>query len=134
MFFDDYPNVMCQQVPLSKENLQQFIENGKYDLCITTEKINHSNVEWVPLFEEEIFLTVPKSYKEANTETIDLMDLDDNLPFIGLTDQYSFRQFTDQFCKSVGYTPFYQVELEEATTILQLVKNGEVRHLHLKLR
>ncbi|MDN7246111.1 LysR family transcriptional regulator substrate-binding protein [Planococcus shenhongbingii] len=41
-----------------------------------------------------------------------------------MTDQYSFRQFTDQFCKSVGYTPFYQVELEEATTILQLVKNG----------
>lgn len=26
--------------------------------------------------------------------------------------------------QTVGYTPFYQVEVEEATTILQLVKNG----------
>ena len=123
LFFNEYPHVKYQQVPLSKENLQQFIENGKYDVCITTEKIEHSNVEWVPLFEEEIFLTVPKSYKEAKTGTIDLMKLD-NISFIGLTNQYSFRQFTDQFCKSVGYTPIYQVEVEEATTILQIVKNG----------
>jgi len=124
LFFYDYPNVKCRQVPLSKEHIQQFIENGKYDVCITTEKIDHQNVEWVPLFEEEIFLTVPKSYKEANIETIDLLELEEALPFIGLTNQYSFRQFTDEFCKAVGYTPFYQVEVEEATTILQLVKNG----------
>lgn len=123
LFFNEYPHMKYRQVPLSKENLQQFIENGKYDFCITTEKIDHLNVDWVPLFEEEIFLTVPKSYKEANTGTIDLIEFD-SLPFIGLTDQYSFRQFTDQFCKSVGYTPIYQVEVEEATTILQLVKNG----------
>ena len=123
LFFDKHPNVKYKQVPLSKENLQQFIENGKYDVCITTEKIEHSNVEWIPLFEEEIFLTVPKSYKEAKAGTIDLMKLDD-LTFIGLTNQYSFRQFTDEFCKSVGYTPIYQVEVEEATTILKLVKNG----------
>lgn len=91
LFFNEYPHV-----PLSKENLQQFIENGKYDVCITTEKIEHSIVEWVPLFEEEIFLTVPKSFKVANAGSIDLMKLED-ISFIGLTDQYSFRQFTDQF-------------------------------------
>lgn len=123
LFINEYPNVRCQQVPLSKENLQQFIDSEKYDVCITTERINHSNVEWVPLYEEEIFLTVPKSFKETNRGTIDLMELD-NLPFIGLTNQYKFRQFTDQFCESVGFTPVYQVEVEEATTILQLVKNG----------
>lgn len=123
LFFNEYPHVKYLQVPLSKENLQQFIENGNYDVCITTERIDHPNVEWVPLFEEEIFLTVPKSYKEAKTGTIDLMELS-NLPFIGLTNQYGFRQFTDQFCQSIGYTPNYQVEVEEATTILQLVKNG----------
>lgn len=123
-FFNDYPNVRCLQVPLSKENVQQFIENGKYDVCITTERLDHPNVEWVPLFEEEIYLTVPKSYQEANAGTINLMELDEDLSFIGLTDQYRFRQFTDQFCKSIGYSPFYQVEVEEATTILQLVRNG----------
>ncbi|WP_099363487.1 LysR family transcriptional regulator [Fredinandcohnia onubensis] len=123
LFLDQYPQVRCQQVPLSKENLQQFVENGKYDVCITTEKIDHPNVEWVPLWEEEIYLTVPRSYKEEKTGTIDLLEIE-NLRFIGLTNQYSFRQFTDQFCQSVGFSPIYQVEVEEATTILQLVKNG----------
>ena len=122
-FFNDYSNVKYQQVPLSKENLQQFTENGKYDVCITTEQIEHPNVEWVPLFEEEIFLTVPKLYKEKKEGTINLLEFDE-LPFIGLTNKYSFRQFTDRFCKSIGYTPNYQVEVEEATIILQLVKNG----------
>ena len=110
-------------MPLSKENLQQFIEYGKYDICITTEKVVHSNVEWIPLFEEEIFLTVPKSFEEAEDGEISLHEVG-NLSFIGLTDQYSFRQVTDQFCQSVGFTPGYQVEVEEATIILQLVKHG----------
>ncbi len=122
-FFDDYPTVKYHQVHLSKENLQQYVENGKYNVCITTERIDHPNVEWIPLIDEEIFLTVPKSYRERNPGCINLMELED-FPFIGLTNQYSFRQFTDQMCESVGYTPIYQVEVEEATTILQLVKNG----------
>lgn len=122
-FFDLYPNINYHQVPLSHENLMQFVEYGKFDLCITTEKITHPNAEWLPLFEEEIFLTVPNSYPEAQFDTIDLTTLRE-LPFIGLASSYSFRQFTDQFCQSIGYSPKYQVEVEEATTILQLVKNG----------
>lgn len=122
-FLDKYPNATYRQVPLSQENLTQFVEFGKYDICITTKKVEHSNVEWIPLFEEEIFLTVPKDYPEAQFDSIDLSTLRE-LPFIGLTSQYSFRQFTNQFCKEQGYNPVYQVEVEEATTILQLVKNG----------
>lgn len=122
-FFNNYPNVKYRQVPLSKENLIQFMEYGKFDICITTEKIDHPSVEWLPLFEEEIFLTVPSNFPEADNKTVDLSTLRD-LPFIGLTPSYSFRQFTDQFCQSMGYVPNYQVEVEEATTILQLVKNG----------
>lgn len=122
-FLNFYPNIKYKQVPLSKDNLEQFIEYGKFDLCITTEKVNHSNVEWLPLFEEEIFLTVPSSYPEAELDSVQLATLR-SLPFIGLTAEYRFRQLTDDFCQGNGYTPEYQVEVEEATTILQLVKNG----------
>lgn len=122
-FLDIYPKATYRQVPLSQENLTQFIENGKYDICITTEKNIHPNVQWVPLFEEEIFLTVPRHFPEAQHESVNLSTLRE-LPFIGLTSQYSFRQFTNQFCESQGYNPIYTVEVEEATTILQLVKNG----------
>ncbi|MGA4516071.1 LysR family transcriptional regulator [Solibacillus silvestris] len=122
-FLNFYPTIKYKQVPLSKDNLEQFIEYGKFDLCITTEKLNHPNVEWLPLFNEEIFLTVPSTYPEAKLESVHLSELR-SLPFIGLTAEYRFRQLTDNFCQENGYTPEYQVEVEEATTILQLVKNG----------
>ena len=123
LFFNDFPHVKYRQVPLSRENVIQFIENGKYDMCITTEFVDHPNVEWIPLFEEEIFLTVPKTFDLAKKNTVELAKLVD-ISFIGLTKQYSFRQLTDQFCESVGYTPSYRVEVEEATAILQFVKSG----------
>ena len=123
LFFNDYPKVKYRQVPLSRENVFQFIENGKYDVCITTENVDHPNVQWIPLFEEEIFLTVPTSFTEAEQDTIELSKLG-NIPFIGLTSEYSFRQLTDQFCQSVNYIPNYQIEVEEATAILQFVKSG----------
>ena len=123
LFFSEYPHVKYRQVPLSKENVLAFIENGKYDLCITTEKIQHPNVEWIPLFEEEIYLTVPAVFNEAKKDTVELGKLGD-VPFVGLANNYSFRQLTDQFCESVGYKPNYQVEVEEATAILQFVKSG----------
>lgn len=122
-FLNFYPSIKYKQVPLSKDNLEQFIEYGKFDLCITTEKLNHPNVEWLPLFNEEIFLTVPSTYPEAELESVHLSELR-SLPFIGLTAEYRFRQLTDNFCRENSYTPEYQVEVEEATTILQLVKNG----------
>lgn len=122
-FLNFFPSIKYKQVPLSKDNLEQFIEYGKFDLCITTEKLNHPNVEWLPLFNEEIFLTVPSTYPEAELESVHLSELR-SLPFIGLTAEYRFRQLTDNFCRENGYTPEYQVEVEEATTILQLVKNG----------
>ena len=123
LFFNEYPNIKYQQVPLSKKNVTQFIENGKYDVCITTEKIEHPYVEWHPLFEEEIFLTVPISFPEAENDFIELSKMRD-IPFVGLTHQYGFRILTDQFCDDIGFKPHYQFEFEEATAILKFVKSG----------
>ena len=123
LFFNEFPNIKYQQVPLSKENVMQFIENGKYDVCITTEEIEHPYVEWIPLFEEEIFLTVPITFPEAKKNSINLKNMRD-IPFVGLTHQYGFRILTDHFCKDIGFTPHYQFEFEEATAILKFVKSG----------
>lgn len=121
-FLEKHPKIQIIQVPLSKDNLNNFLEFGKYDVCITTEEIQHPNIKWTALFNEEIYLSVPVSYKEAKHDTIDLKTIAD-LPFVGLTNKYTFRQFTDHFCQSFDFEPKYQFEVEESTTILQLVKN-----------
>ena len=124
-FLDDYPNTKLKQVSLSKENLQDFIERGLHDLCITTEQIEHPNLEWIPLVEERIYLSVPKSHPFAERDSIDLMDLnDENLAFIGLLETFAFRKLTDEYCAQNGVTINYQIEVEESTAILHLVRSG----------
>ncbi|MED1607675.1 LysR family transcriptional regulator [Cytobacillus kochii] len=122
-FLEKYPKIKFTQVPLSKNNLQHFVEFGKYDVCITTEEVQHPNVEWSPLFNEQVYLSVPLAFDESRLDTIDLTKIE-SLPFIGLTNNYSFRQFTDNFCQSINFKPSYQFEVEESTAILQFVKNG----------
>ncbi|KGR90148.1 transcriptional regulator [Ureibacillus massiliensis 4400831 = CIP 108448 = CCUG 49529] len=123
-FMEKYPNIHYQQVSLSKENLYNFIENGRYDICISASEFTHPNIKWIPLFEEEIFLTVPSTFPISNFNEIDLQHFKDT-PFIGLSTNYSYRQFTDSLCLRYNFVPKYRVEVEEATTILQLIKNGK---------
>lgn len=123
-FMDNYPGIYYQQLPLSKENLHNFVENGQYDICITTEEIIHPNVKWIPLIEEEIFLTVPSSFPQSPFSEIDLHAFKD-MPFIGLQKNYHYRKLTDQLCSNYGFLPDYRVEVEEATAILQLIKRGK---------
>lgn len=122
-FMPLYPEVNVTQVPLSAKNLTAFIENGTFDVCLTTEEIIHPNVEWQPLFEEALFLTVPANFQETIKGTI-ILDEQLTLPFIGLNNTFSFRQLTDEYCREIGFQPTYRVEVEEATAILDLVKHG----------
>ena len=123
LFFNEYPTIKYQASSVIERKLEQFIENGKYDVCITTEKIEPSECRVGSIIQRRNFFNCTKIIQRSKLAQLILWNLR-TLPFIGLTDEYSFRQFTDQFCQSVGYTPVYQVEVEEATTILQLVKNG----------
>ena len=124
-FLDDYPNTKLKQVSLSQENLQDFIDRGLHDLCITTEQIIHPNLEWIPLVNEDIYLSVPKSHPFATKESIEVEELgDERLAFIGLLESYKFRQLTDELCSNAGITIRYNIEVDESTAILRLVRAG----------
>jgi DNA-binding transcriptional LysR family regulator len=122
-FLKNHPNTKILQVPLSKDSLHEFSVNGKFDLCITTERVDDPMMEWRPLYEESIYFSVPMNHHLAKKEEIDLSGMA-NYPLIGLTKNYEFRQFTDRLCEQFGYYPQYQIEVAEATIILNLVKKG----------
>lgn len=122
-FIQEFPSFYYEQLNLSKKNMDLFIEHGKFDACLTTQQIDHPNVSWIPLTQEDIYLTVPDSYPAATFSEIYLKDLVD-MPFIGLTQSYAYRQLMDQKCAEIEFEPNYRIELEESTAVLQLVKNG----------
>ncbi|WP_338448290.1 LysR substrate-binding domain-containing protein [Niallia oryzisoli] len=122
-FLKDHPQVKIKHKQASISEMKYQLENAELDICISTSPIIGENIEWVPLREEEIFLSVPPTHRLANRETIDLREVSDER-FINLSQGYGFRDITDKFCKEAGFTPNVAIEVEESWTIQPLVELG----------
>lgn len=122
-FLKDHPHVRIKQQQASSPEMLSLLENAEIDICISTSPIIGSDIEWVPLMEEDIFLSVPYTHRLANRETINLDEVSDE-NFIGLQQGYGFRDITDKFCKEAGFTPNTTIELDESWTIQKLVELG----------
>lgn len=122
-FLKDHPDVKIKHKQASSFEMKRLLENAEIDICISTYPIIGENIEWIPLLEEEIFLSVPTTHKLANRTIINLEEVADE-SFIGLPEDYGFRKITDDFCKEVGFTPNTTIEIEESWTIQQLVELG----------
>ncbi|MDR7080134.1 DNA-binding transcriptional LysR family regulator [Neobacillus niacini] len=122
-FLKDHPHVRIKHKQASSSEMKYLLENAQIDLCISTSPIQGENIEWVPLIEEEIFLSVPHTHRLADRKMINLNEVSDET-FIGLPQDYGFREVTDKFCKEAGFTPNTAIELEESWVIQQLVELG----------
>ena len=122
-FLKDHPHVRIKQHQASSPEMLSLLENAEIDICISTSPIIGSDIEWVPLMEEDIFLSVPYTHRLANRETINLDEVSDE-NFIDCGIGYGFRDITDKFCKEAGFTPNTTIELAESWTIQKLVELG----------
>ena len=121
-FLDIYPNAkfIQKQALLEKDIIQQ-LEKQEVNVCISTFPIIHADIEWLPLIEEEIFLSVPPSHHFADRKSIHLSEAADE-SFISLTQDYYFRELTDNFCRDAGFKPNIAYEIAEASIIQRLVE------------
>lgn len=93
------------------------------DLCIASPRFPDANLEWRPLFHEELFVVVPSSHCLATTDTIDLADVRGE-PFVMLKPEYGLRQVVEELCLDAGFTPRVAFEVEEVATLRGLVGAG----------
>jgi DNA-binding transcriptional LysR family regulator len=121
-FLASYPQMKLiqNQAFTEKEILSQF-ENQIIDICISTFPIIHPEIEWLPLVEEEIMLSVPHSHRLAKRKSIHLSEVADE-PFISITPEYYFKELTDEFCKHAGFNPNIVYQISEAGIIQSLVE------------
>lgn len=121
-FLAVYPNAkfIQNQAFSEKEIISQF-ENQEIDICISTFPIISSEIEWFPLIDEEILLSVPIGHRLANRTSIHLSEVADE-PFISITPEYYFRGLTDKFCRQAGFEPNIVYQISEAGIIQGLVE------------
>lgn len=122
-FMKEHPNVHIKQYTGTAAAMKKQLEDGDIDFCISMRPIEGTEIEWMTLLDEEIFLSVPPDHPLAHRSSVHLNEVCNEV-FINRPMGYDFRDLTDQFCSEAGFTPHTPLELEEAGAILRLIELG----------
>ena len=96
------------------------ILNNEVDFAISSSKIEHRDISWEPIIQDDIYLTVSKEHPLSQCTSLELTQIKDER-LIGQIEGYGFRDTIDHILKQEGIVPNYQVEVEDLSAILKLV-------------
>ncbi|MBY0122016.1 LysR family transcriptional regulator [Bacillus sp. S/N-304-OC-R1] len=122
-FRADYPKINFKLGQGPSHSLIHGLQSGVLDLCLISPIGIKSPIVWKELWNEELFVIVPKNHKYANRQHITLEEIADE-SFIHLKEGFSLRITIDQLFKKVGISPRITFEGEEADTVAGLVAAG----------
>lgn len=122
-FYNKRPNIKIHQITLKDDQALQKLIDGSIDLLIVPNEILDERIAWEPLFDEELFLLVPKNHPLAAKEAISLSEAKGE-KFITYEKGQSIRATTDRLFQEAGFLPKVAFEGDELSLILQLVNEG----------
>ena len=122
-FYKKRPDIRINQFLLNNMDMEKLLESNKIDLCIIAMQFNSNSIEWTPLFEEELYMIVPKKHRFAKRKEISLAEAA-NEKFIQFKKGFNFRNITEKLCMKAGFSQNIVFEGEELSAILQLVNEG----------
>ncbi|MEC1627131.1 LysR family transcriptional regulator [Bacillus mojavensis] len=122
-FKDQYPNVHFQLNQSHSNQLLDKLKSGELDLCLLASFPVESNIMWKPLWQEELFLFLPKHHVLATRQEITLKDIAHE-PFVLMKEGFALRVTIDHIFEQVNITPNIVFEGEEAATIAGFVAAG----------
>jgi DNA-binding transcriptional LysR family regulator len=118
-----YPKINFRLGQGPSHNLIEQLELGEFDLCLIAPMEIRSPIVWRQLWNEELFVIVPKDHKYAYRKNITLEEIADE-SFIHLKEGFSLRITVEQLFNLAGITPKIIFEGEEADTVAGLVAAG----------
>lgn len=122
-FLEKHPKARFRQFQASSDHMKKQLESGEIDVGISTTPIIGDEIEWLPVLEEELMLTVPLNHPLADRGSIRLIEVKDD-PFIVMPNGFDFRRMTDAFCAEAGFSPNYAFEGVETGITQELVEKG----------
>ncbi len=123
-FRKQFPSIRFQLAQNHSYSLLEHMNAGELDICLIAEPTDtRIPIQWIPLWSEEIFVTLPLAHPMAGDETI-LLDEIANESFIFLKKGYVLRDNTDRLFQQNGVIPKVKFEGEEVATVAGLVAAG----------
>lgn len=120
-YHSKYPNIQFKLYQNATNLLLDQLESGEFDLCLCSPVATRVQIEWTPLFTEELFVIVPHDHLLANRSSIQLNEIA-NESIVTFKKDYGLRILTDQLFKEASINPFITFEGEEIMTVAGLVE------------
>ncbi|SOC36236.1 LysR family transcriptional regulator [Ureibacillus acetophenoni] len=118
-----FPHMKFLLTQSNSSVLMKKLEMGELDLCLISSLDTTSHVIWEKLWEEELFLIVPKNHRLSRKKIVRLEEFAHD-PFISIKRGNSLRQSVDELFNKEGFTLNIAFEGEEVHTIAGLVESG----------
>ncbi|KAB2487331.1 LysR family transcriptional regulator [Priestia endophytica] len=118
-----YPKVHFQLHQNHSNWLQEKLKSGELDLCLLASFPIEPPMNWTPLWNDELFLFLPKRHRLATRERVTIEDIAEE-PFILMRAGYALRVTIDQIFEQANIRPNIVFEGEEAATIAGFVAAG----------
>lgn len=115
-----HSNIKIKQYQAISERAPHLILNNEVDFAISSFKIEHRDISWEPIIQDDIYLTVSKEHPLSQCTSLELTQIKDER-LIGQIEGYGFRDTINHILKQEGIVPNYQVEVEDSSAILKLV-------------
>ncbi len=119
----DFPYMRLQLTQNNSSALMEKLINGELDLCLISSLETNSDVIWEKLWDEELYLIVPKTHRLKSRKTVKVHEfaLD---PFISIKKGNSLRKTVDELFSNEGFKLNVAFEGEEVHTVAGLVESG----------
>lgn len=121
-FRQKYPKVEFKLSQNGTSFLLKQLMIGEIDLCLCSPMSNQTSIEWIDLFNEELFVCVPVGHRLASRSHITLQEIA-NEPIITFKKDYGLRILTDQLFQTAAIQPEITFEGEEIMTVAGLVES-----------
>lgn len=118
-----FPHMRFQLTQSNSSDIMRKLIIGELDICLVSSLETSKEVHWEKLWEEELFLIVPKNHPLKERNCVKLSEFADE-PFISIKKGNSLRKYVDEIFKWEGFRLNVAFEGEEVHTIAALVESG----------
>lgn len=127
-----FPAVKLDIAEMYSYQLEQMILDDEADLCLIPLPIDHKEIEWQPIYQEQILFAMPSHHElnkfvtPAMSNGFPFINLTSarNEPFIFLRKEQKFTSMALQLCEDAGFTPHIVFETMNWDTINSLIASG----------
>lgn len=123
-FKEEYPHIFIKLLEiLSLEDVEQSLFNFDIHFVITSQLIDHPDIETFPIYEEKLVVLIPPSHPLHKMREISATNLEDEALIIS-KEGFQTREDTLNFFRKSGVKPNIQFEIERFETACSLVENN----------